>query len=247
MIVSQDKLDEAIALLRSAKKISALTGAGVSKESGIPTFREAQTGLWAKYDPEKLATPEGFLKDPRLVWTWYDYRRNLVSQAQPNAGHIALADLQDILPVTVVTQNVDGLHARAGSRDIIELHGSILKFFCFDNRHPADNVEPGLSEPPACTVCGAMLRPGVVWFGEALPPGALEQASNCMQTSDVVLVIGTSGLVQPAAGLPYLAKRHGAKVIEINPDTTPVTDIADIFLAGPSGIVLPALVAGLRR
>jgi NAD-dependent deacetylase len=246
-MVDKEKLAEAIALLRAAKKVSALTGAGVSKESGIPTFREAQTGLWAKYDPEKLATPEGFLNDPPLVWTWYDYRRDLVSQAKPNSGHIALVDLQDILPVTVITQNVDGLHARAGSKDIIELHGSILKFFCFDKRHTADNVPSGLAEPPPCTICGAMLRPAVVWFGEALPPGAMEQASECMQSSDVVLVIGTSGLVHPAAGLPYLARRAGAKVIEINPDTTPITDIADIFLAGPSGTVLPALVAGLRR
>jgi NAD-dependent deacetylase len=246
-MVAQEKLQEAIALLRAAKKVTALTGAGVSKESGIPTFREAQTGLWAKYDPEKLATPEGFRKDPSLVWTWYDYRRNLVSQARPNNGHIALVDLQDILPVTVVTQNVDGLHARAGSKDIIELHGNILKFFCFDHRHPADNVPSGLNAPPACTICGAMIRPGVVWFGEALPPGALEQAAASVESSDIVLVIGTSGLVHPAAGLPYLARRAGAKVIEINPDTTPITDIADIFLGGPSGTVVPALVAGLRR
>lgn len=236
----------AIEALREARSVSVLSGAGISKESGIPTFREAQIGLWAKYDPEKLATPEGFLKDPPLVWTWYDYRRKLVSEAQPNAGHAALAELQELKPTTVVTQNVDGLHARAGSKDIIELHGNILKFFCFDKRHPADNVPRGLNAPPTCTICGAMIRPAVVWFGEALPPHALEQASERMQSSDLVLVVGTSGLVHPAAGLPYLAKRSGAKVIEINPDTTPLTDIADIFLRGPSGRILPALVAGLR-
>jgi NAD-dependent deacetylase len=236
----------AIDALRAAKSVSVLTGAGISKESGIPTFREAQTGLWSKYDPHKLATPEGFLNDPPLVWTWYDYRRKLVTEAQPNAGHVALSELQHIKPTTVVTQNVDGLHARAGSKDIIELHGSILKFFCLDKRHPADNVPPGLDAPPTCTICGAMLRPAVVWFGEALPPQALQKASDRMQSSDLVLVVGTSGLVHPAAGLPYLAKRSGAKVIEINPDRTPITDIADIFLDGPSGAVLPALLAGLR-
>jgi NAD-dependent deacetylase len=241
------KIAEAVEALRGASAVAVLTGAGVSKESGIPTFREAQTGLWAQYEAEKLATPEGFLKDPPLVWQWYDYRRKLVTEAKPNAGHIALAQLQDILPVTVITQNVDGLHARAGSKDIIELHGNILKFFCFDHRHPADNVPYDLKEPPLCTTCGARVRPGVVWFGEALPPGALEKAAQCISSSDVLLVIGTSGLVHPAASLPYSAKRSGVKVIEINPDTTPITDIADIFLPGPSGTVVPALVAGLQE
>jgi NAD-dependent deacetylase len=241
------KIAEAVAALRGASAVAVLTGAGVSKESGIPTFREAQTGLWAQYEAEKLATPEGFLKDPPLVWQWYDYRRKLVTEAKPNAGNIALAQLQDILPVTVITQNVDGLHARAGSKDIIELHGNILKFFCFDHRHPADNVPYDLKEPPLCTTCGARVRPGVVWFGEALPPGALEKAAQCISSSDVLLVIGTSGLVHPAASLPYSAKRSGVKVIEINPDATPISDIADIFLPGPSGTVVPALVAGLQK
>ena len=235
-----------IEAVRAARSVAVLTGAGISKESGIPTFRDAQTGLWAKYDPEKLATPEGFLRDPALVWTWYDYRRKLVTEAQPNAGHKALVTLEQLKPTSIVTQNVDGLHARAGSTKIIELHGSILKFVCFDKRHAADAVTQGLSEPPRCTICGAMIRPAVVWFGEALPPQALDAATEAMQSCDVVLVIGTSGLVHPAAGLPYVAKRAGAIVIEINPEVTSLTDAADIFVAGPAGQLLPEIVAALQ-
>lgn len=241
------RMERAIQILAGAKQVAALTGAGVSKESGIPTFRESQTGLWSTYDPEKLATPEGFENDPPLVWQWYDYRRQLVLNAEPNAGHIALRSLEDILPVTVVTQNVDGLHARAGSSRIVELHGSILKHFCFDKHHPADDVAINLKDPPTCGQCPSLLRPAVVWFGEALPPRALEHAAEVMRECDVALVIGTSGLVQPAASLPYLARQSGAKIIEINPDTTPISDIADIFLQGPSGTVLPALVEGLQK
>lgn len=246
--MDQSKLEQAAHLLSIAQRVTVLTGAGVSKESGIPTFREAQTGLWAKYDPEKLATPEGFLNDPSLVWKWYDYRRQLVLKAQPNAGHIALVHLQDIVPLRVVTQNVDGLHERAGSKDVIELHGNLLRYFCFDRRHPAKRDIPfGLDAPPTCEVCGSLLRPGVVWFGEALPPDAMNAAVASIRNSDLVMVIGTSGLVQPAASLPYIATECGAKVIEVNPDSTPVGDIADIFLRGPSGTVLPALVDGLRQ
>lgn len=223
------------------------TGAGVFKESGIPTFREAQTGLWAKYDAEQLATPEAFAKNPSVVWQWYDYRRRLVTEAEPNTGHIALAQLQDILPTFVVTQNVDRLHHRAGSRDVIELHGNILTYFCFDHHHAAEHVPPALEAPPTCTECGSLLRPAVVWFGEALPPKAMEKATSVIRQADVLLVVGTSGLVHPAASLPYLARQSGAKVIEINPDGTPITDIADIFLAAPSGAVLPALVEALRK
>src|SRR5262249_46411966 len=160
------------------------------------------------------------------------FRREMVQKASPNPGHVAIAELEKMLPVVVITQNVDELHARAGSTDIIELHGSILRFFCFDKHHPADNVEPGLKSPPSCN-CGSPIRPGVVWFGEALPPGALNRASELMMKSDVVIVVGTSGIVQPAASLPWTAKRHGAFVIEVNPESTPIGDLADIFLRGP--------------
>jgi len=239
--VTSPCMDRAADTIACAERVVVLTGAGVSKESGIPTFRDAQTGLWAKYNPEELATPQGFLKDPQLVWQWYDYRRRLVMEALPNPGHLAIYHLEKVLPVVVVTQNVDGLHKRAGSSDIIELHGSILRFFCFDEHHSADNVECNLQAPPLCA-CGSLIRPAVVWFNETLPPDALQRASELVMQADVVLVIGTSGLVQPAASLPWTAKRHGAKVIEVNPDRTPISDLSDIFLAGPAGVLLPQLV-----
>lgn len=244
----QKDIETAAAKLRAAKKVVVLTGAGVSKESGIPTFRDALTGLWANYEPEKLATPQGFLSDPPLVWQWYDFRRKKVLEVQPNPGHHAIAVLESLIPeVVVVTQNVDGLHKRAGSTDIVELHGNILDFFCFEQRHPAPaEIAFDLKEPPLCTECGSMMRPGVVWFNEMLPPGAMERASRLVRSADVVLVIGTSGIVYPAASLPYTAKDAGAFVVEVNPDETPITEVADLFLAGPSGELLPMLVERLR-
>jgi NAD-dependent deacetylase len=239
-------IEQAAAEIAKARQIAVLTGAGVSKESGIPTFRDAMTGLWAQYEPEKLATPEGFKKDPPLVWQWYDYRRGMVAKVEPNAGHYAIARLAEIKPVVVVTQNVDGLHARAGSKDVIELHGNISTFFCFDEHHPANDVPLGLKEPPLCH-CGSPLRPGVVWFGEMLPEDALERATALMRQSDVVMVVGTSGIVQPAASLPLVARRAGAKIIEINPEPTPIGDLADIFLCGPSGKVLPMVLDRLQQ
>jgi NAD-dependent deacetylase len=215
----------------------------VSKESGIPTFRDALTGLWANYDPEKLATPEGFHNDPPLDWQWYDFRRNMVAQAQPNPGHYALAELANKKRVDVITQNVDGLHAKAGSKDVIELHGNIMRFMCFDRHHPIEDVPTGLKEPPLCPQCQSPTRPAVVWFGEGLPPGAYEKASNLASECDVMIVVGTSGLVHPAASLPFIAKRHGGTVIEVNPDVTPITNTADIFLCGPSGKILPSLIS----
>lgn len=232
--------------LLAASKVAVLTGAGVSKESGIPTFRDAQTGLWKDYDPERLATPEGFLADPPLVWQWYDMRREKIAEVEPNAGHHALVELEQMIPsVVVITQNVDGLHAKAGSRDIIELHGNITKNICFDNRHPQQDVPLRLKEPPTCR-CGSLIRPAVVWFGEALPPNALERAFAEVRSSDFIFVVGTSGLVQPAASLPYIGKQAGAFVVEVNPEETPITDIADCFLQGPSGRILKDLIADLK-
>jgi len=226
--------------------MSVLTGAGVSKESGIPTFREAQTGVWANYDPQTLATREGFLNDPTLVWRWYDARRRKLAEVSPNRGHHALVELESLIEdLTVITQNVDGLHAQAGSTEVIELHGNISRLKCFDANHPAANIPLGLDEPPRCH-CGSLLRPDVVWFGEALPELELERAMQISRQSDLMLVIGTSGLVQPAASLPYLAKQHGAKILEVNPNQTPITEIADLSLQGQSAEILPGLVSILR-
>jgi NAD-dependent deacetylase len=236
----------ALRRLRAARSVVALTGAGISAESGVPTFRDAQTGLWAKYSAEQLATPQAFLAQPRLVWDWYAWRRQLTAKANPNPGHLALVQLQArFREFTLVTQNVDGLHARAGSRDVIELHGSIATTLCFDERTPvADFTDDGLA-PPRCPGCGALLRPGVVWFGESLPLEALARAERAARSCDVVLSIGTSSLVQPAAGLPLLAKQRGALLIEINPSPTPLTPHADEVLSGPAGQVLPQLLQQL--
>jgi NAD-dependent deacetylase len=236
---------EAAKLLRSAKCVTVLTGAGVSKESGIPTFRDALTGLWAQYDPEKLATAQGFLENPALVWQWYDGRRQLLAQVKPNAGHFALVELEKMVGrLTIITQNVDGLHRLAGSSSICELHGNIANIKCFDANHPASDIPFGLKEPPTC-FCGSKLRPDVVWFGELLPEFQLAQAVQAAGKTDLMLVIGTSGLVYPAASLPYLASQHGARIIEINPEKTPITPITHLFLQGPSAQILPAIVSAL--
>lgn len=228
--------------LAEAPEVAVLTGAGVSSESGIPTFRDKLTGLWEGYDPQELATPEGFSANPSLVWQWYDWRRRIVEGASPNPGHEALAALERLVPrVTLVTQNVDRLHQRAGSTSVIELHGNILEFSCFARRHEAGEVERGLTEPPLCH-CGSPLRPQVVWFGEALPAGAMAEANKAVLNSAVLIVAGTSGVVQPAASLPYIALEAGIKVIEINPCETPISSQVDAFLEGPSGGVLPELV-----
>jgi len=229
--------------VRAARRVVALTGAGISAESGVPTFRDAQTGLWAKYSPEQLATPEAFLENPRLVWDWYAWRRKLTAQAQPNPGHLALAVLQDCFPdFTLVTQNVDGLHARAGSRDVLELHGNIATTRCFDEGTTVTDFTDDGQAPPRCPRCGALLRPGVVWFGEGLPRATLSRAEQAAQACEVVLSIGTSSLVHPAAGLPLLAKRRGALLIEVNPSPTPLTPHADLVLSGPAGQLLPQLL-----
>ena len=232
-----------IATLKAAERIVVLTGAGVSKESGIPTFREAQTGLWAQYEPTELATPQAFLRNPQLVWEWYQWRRGLVGAAKPNAGHIALAEMEARIPdFTLITQNVDGLHRRAGSQNVIELHGNILRTKCFDEGVIVESWEDSDAVPPYCPKCGGLLRPDVVWFGESLPPGALENAFEQSERADVFLAVGTSALVQPAASLPLYAQRGGALLVEINPDETPLTELATYHLAGAAGEILPALV-----
>lgn len=245
MAGESDNLEEVARLLSRADRVTFLTGAGISRESGIPTFREAQTGLWAKFNPEELATPEAFRRNPSLVWRWYDERRAQIQSISPNPGHLAIAELERwIESVVVVTQNVDGLHAQAGSRKIVELHGNIRSFFCFDRRHPAQDVPFGLEDPPACH-CGSLLRPAVVWFGELLPPDALESAHREILQSSVVFVVGTSSLVYPAASLPHVALDAGIPVVEINPERTPLTREA-IWLPGKAGEILPSLLRCLH-
>ncbi len=231
-------------LSRSSKTI-ALTGAGISKESGIPTFRD-NDGLWKKYRPEELASREGFLSNPPLVWRWYRQRLLAAGQKEPNPGHLALAEMEDLLPAfLLITQNVDNLHRRAGSRELVELHGNINRYRCFDNAHPVEN-DPGWGdEPPRCH-CGSLIRPDVVWFGEPLPAAELECAFNESATCDTFIVVGTSGLVQPASLLPSVASRGGATVIAVNVSCTEHTREADIFLQGKAGEILPALVDELK-
>ena len=234
-----------ITQLRIAEKIAALTGAGISAESGIPTFRQAQTGLWARYRPEELATPGAFQRDPRLVWKWYQWRRELIAEAQPNTGHLALAQIETQVPAfTLITQNVDGLHQRAGSGKraaLIELHGNIQRTKCFDNGHIVESWEED-ETPPPCPTCGSLLRPDVVWFGESLPEGALQAAWQAAAECQIFFSIGTSALVEPAASLPYVALEAGALVVEVNPQETPLTPNAHYALQGPSGQMLPKLV-----
>jgi NAD-dependent deacetylase len=228
-----------ISTLSDAGRVVALTGSGVSAESGIPTFREAQTGLWERYDPQELATPEAFARNPRLVWEWYEWRRHLVAEAEPNPGHLALAELGRRIPgFTLVTQNVDGLHGRAGSRNVIELHGNILRSKCSLEDEVVQPEEHDDSVPPRCARCGASLRPDVVWFGELLPFEALEATREC----DLLLSIGTSSLVYPAAALPYEALENGAALVEVNPSETPLTPHADYSLRGSASEVLPNLL-----
>lgn len=231
-----------IEVLRRSERVVALTGSGVSAESGVPTFRDAQVGLWERYDPQDLATPEAFTRDPDLVWSWYACRRGLVQGAEPNAAHTALAELERRVPrFTLVTQNVDGLHRRAGSQNVLELHGNILRTLCSAEKLPVEPDEH-TEGTPVCPNCGAPLRPGVVWFGESLPESELAAASEAVRECDLLFSIGTSGLVYPAAALPYDARNTGAKVVEINPDETPLTKIADFSLRGKAGDVLPALI-----
>jgi len=230
-----------IAALRDARHVCVLTGAGISAESGVPTFRDAQHGLWEKYDPQQLATPEAFEEDPKLIWQWYRWRRELVAAAEPNPGHLALSRLAELVPrFTLVTQNVDGLHQRAGNNDVIEFHGNL-----FDNRCHAEGrlvKHAPDAEVPVCPQCGANLRPGVVWFGEAIPNGALNESFAAAADCDVFLSVGTSSLVYPAAGLADIAKQNRAIVAEINPNPTMRVDAYDFSIVANAAAALPKLV-----
>ncbi len=231
--------------IAQARRVAVLTGAGISAESGIPTFRDTSSGLWAKFDPVKLASEDGFRADPPLVWRWYAWRRGLVGAAQPNAGHLALAAAQARFDAfELITQNVDGLHARAGSAPI-ELHGNLMRTVCLARCGFVED-DPLLlpdGEPPRCPACGDWLRPGVVWFGEMLDVATLQQAQAVAARCDVLLVIGTSGLVYPAAGLPAEALRRGAKVIVVNPQASELDELATVVVRGTAAVEVPKLLA----
>jgi NAD-dependent deacetylase len=258
-----------LAALRRARRIVVFTGAGVSAESGIPTFRDALTGLWQHRDPMALATPEGFLADPPLVWGWYEWRRLKVRQALPNPGHRAIAELAALRPqLTLITQNVDDLHERAGSPRVLHLHGSLHAPRCFDCGSPfepptdaAATADPAAPNgwravalehdgqrlpPPPCPACGGAVRPGVVWFGEALPADALEAAFAAAEQADLLISVGTSGVVEPAAAIPRVAQQAGAWVLHVNPEPMAPAGVRVRHLRGAAGQVLPQLMDALR-
>jgi NAD-dependent deacetylase len=228
--------------VREARAIVLLSGAGMSAESGVPTFRDAQTGLWAKFRPEQLATEAAFRADPGMVWDWYQLRRAMIRQVAPNAGHVAVAAFQQRHPgrLTVVTQNVDGLHQCAGSPGVLALHGNIAQDQWLDRPQACcseASLQPG--RPPRCAVCGNLRRPAVVWFGEMLPADALAAAQGAAAACDLMLVVGTSGVVYPAAGL---ARSTRGRVVVINPQTSELDDAADVVLTGTAAGLLPALL-----
>lgn len=240
---------EVVKAVAEAKHLVVFTGAGVSAESGMPTFRDALTGLWSNFDPMRLATPEAFLQDPPLVWGWYEWRRQLLLAIEPNPAHLAIAELAKKVPkLTLITQNVDDLHERAGSQGALHLHGSIFEPRCFTCAKPYTfEGVPAMDEeqaiaPPPCKACGDPVRPGVVWFGEALPEAELEAAFAAAENCDCFLSIGTSGVVQPAAQLPVLAVEAGAWVAHINPEAIDVEGSKEFSLVGKAGSLLPQLL-----
>ena len=246
-------MEEARRWVREATRIAVLTGAGVSAESGVPTFRDAQTGLWANFRPEELATPEAFRAHPQRVWDWYAERRARLADVLPNAGHVALAEFQARHPdrLTLITQNVDGLHQKAGSTGVLALHCNLfedrwldpcLNSALYGGRLGCDPTSAVAGSPPRCADCGNLLRPGVVWFGEMLPMDALDAAERAAAACELMLVVGTSGAVYPAAGLAHRARRAGARVVVLNPEPTELDDVAHLCLRGTSARWLPALL-----
>lgn len=239
--MTPEAFHRAAGAIAAARRVLVSTGAGMSRESGIPTFRDAQEGLWARFDPAQLASEAGFRANPARVWGWYEHRRARMAGCEPHAGHAALVELERRVPeLVVVTQNIDGLHQKAGSGEVVELHGSIHRVKCLECGRPGERGQEPAS-PPRCARCSGPLRPDVVWFGETLPVDAVERAWSLARRCDVLLVVGTSGVVWPAAELPHVARSAGARVVEVNPTASEVTPVADVFLAGPAGEVLPAL------
>jgi NAD-dependent deacetylase len=244
----QFELEPARDVLAAANHILVLTGSGISAESGIPTFR-GKDGLWKTFRAEELATPTAFIRDPRLVWEWYDWRRGIIGTKEPNPGHKVLATWEVLFAnFALITQNIDGFHQKAGSKNVIELHGNIWKQRCIEDSSIVENHDIPLKEiPPHCETCGALLRPHVVWFGESLDGAILQKSFTLSSGCDVMLVIGTSAYVQPAASLPLNAAQAGATIIEINPDPTPLTEQADFSFRAKSGEFLPLMDAAIRE
>ena len=241
--------DTLVEKLARAERVAVLTGAGISAESGVPTFRDPG-GLWQQFKPEELANIGAFMRNPTLVQSWYAHRRQIVEDVEPNPGHYALAELERLVPhFLLATQNVDGLHRRAGSEHIVELHGTITRSSCLDcgkiaTAEELDAIER--DQEARCNVCGGLLRPDVVWFGEMLPEGAMERSAEAASRADVFLSVGTSAVVYPAAGLPLVARENGAYVAEVNVERSAIADTLDEVVIGPSGEVLPALVEAVR-
>lgn len=251
ILIVMNELEEKIAEARDKIAVSSnivvLTGAGISAESGVPTFR-GQEGLWQNFRPEELATPEAFWKDPKLVWEWYDWRRNAVKAAKPNPGHYSLAELEDETPkFTLITQNIDGLHQMAGSRNIIEMHGNLWQVRCTKCGDIEENHDVPMAElPPKCLKCGEIGRPNVVWFNEIIPMEVIDNSLKAIEECDVMLIIGTSGIVEPAASMGLVAKQTDKTVIEINLELTPSSGLYDLTLLGKSGEILPLLYTSNR-
>lgn len=232
--------------IRTATRLAVLTGAGISAESGVPTFR-SPGGLWTKFKPEELASMDAFMRNTELVWEWYEHRRQVVETAKPNAGHLALVEMEKYFDrVDIITQNVDGLHTRAGSTRVHELHGSLRDHRCLDCGKPYD-LKADETGVPKCPDCGGTIRPGVVWFGEMLPEEPWNKSESAAKQCDIFMTVGTSSLVVPAAYLPYTAASAGAYVIEVNPEETEFTRFADLSLRGLAGEELPKLLAMIRQ
>ncbi|MEG8989050.1 NAD-dependent deacylase [Ignavibacteria bacterium 4148-Me] len=233
--------------LGTAKRIVFFTGAGISAESGIPTFRGSD-GIWNKMKPEELASFDAFMRNPDLVWEWYQHRRNIINNTKPNAGHIAIAELEKYYDVTVVTQNIDNLHRRAGSTKIFELHGNIERNYCIDCKTFYNSPEIELSSSvPKCKKCGGLIRPDVVWFGEMLPQDQYSGGEIAAQKSEICFVVGTSAVVYPAAYIPMTAKQAGSFIVEINIEPTDLTRYADYSIFGKAGEILPEIVKEVKK
>ena len=239
--------EELINALAKSKSVAVLTGAGISAESGIKTFRDPD-GLWSKFNPAELASMDGFMSNPTLVWEWYQFRREVISKAEPNAGHYAIAEMQKLFEdFTLITQNVDRLHQKAGSVDVAELHGNIIDNFCIKCKTPfLEQISPVEKEMPKCRECGGMIRPAVVWFGEMLPHEALFRAESAAKRAHVFITAGTSAEVYPAANLPIIARHAGAVVVEINPNDTAISGYMDFCLREPSGVALPQIINAFK-
>lgn len=244
-MISNPSIETIANFFEQKQKITVLTGAGISQESGVPTFRDKQNGLWSQFNPQDLANFTAFLKDPKLVWQWYQFRKETTCQTQPNPGHFSLVELEKLFPsFTLITQNIDNLHQKSGFKNVVELHGNIERNYCIQCK----KMKPEIVElPPKCDFCGGLVRPDVVWFGENLPEDALRFAFQKSKESDIFLLIGTSAVVFPAAQLPIDAVRNGAKLIIINPEEIGISSLAHYHIFEKSGEYLPKLVTILQR